>query len=115
LKTIVILLISLSTYCEIIAPIVFLAYLHGFDYSYYFLCKAFDNTKYVVLVTLQVLGTVGHPVKHTEIKVVDMETGEVLPDGSKGVVKVRGPQVMKGYYKVQFSQFTDTIKLLTIN
>ncbi|XP_052150648.1 probable acyl-activating enzyme 16, chloroplastic [Oryza glaberrima] len=46
-----------------------------------------------------VLGTVGHPVKHTEIKVVDMETGEVLPDGSKGVVKVRGPQVMKGYYK----------------
>uniref|UniRef100_A0A0D3FRB2 4-coumarate--CoA ligase n=1 Tax=Oryza barthii TaxID=65489 RepID=A0A0D3FRB2_9ORYZ len=47
----------------------------------------------------KVLGTVGHPVKHTEIKVVDMETGEVLPDGSKGVVKVRGPQVMKGYYK----------------
>uniref|UniRef100_A0A0E0KLI2 4-coumarate--CoA ligase n=1 Tax=Oryza punctata TaxID=4537 RepID=A0A0E0KLI2_ORYPU len=46
-----------------------------------------------------VLGTVGHPVKHTEIKVVDIETNEVLPDGSKGVVKVRGPQVMKGYYK----------------
>ncbi|XP_006665086.2 probable acyl-activating enzyme 16, chloroplastic isoform X2 [Oryza brachyantha] len=46
-----------------------------------------------------VLGTVGHPVKHTEIKIVDIETGEVIPDGSKGVVKVRGPQVMKGYYK----------------
>uniref|UniRef100_A0A0D9W1B6 4-coumarate--CoA ligase n=1 Tax=Leersia perrieri TaxID=77586 RepID=A0A0D9W1B6_9ORYZ len=46
-----------------------------------------------------VLGTVGHPVKHTEIKVVDIETDEVLPDGSKGVVKIRGPQVMKGYYK----------------
>uniref|UniRef100_A0A1D1YU48 4-coumarate--CoA ligase n=1 Tax=Anthurium amnicola TaxID=1678845 RepID=A0A1D1YU48_9ARAE len=46
-----------------------------------------------------VLGTVGHPIKHTEIKVVDSETGRVLPDGSKGIIKVRGPQVMKGYYK----------------
>lgn len=46
-----------------------------------------------------VLGTVGHPVKHTEIKVVDIETGEALPDGSKGIVKIKGPPVMKGYYK----------------
>ncbi|RLN43329.1 putative acyl-activating enzyme 16, chloroplastic [Panicum miliaceum] len=46
-----------------------------------------------------VLGTVGPPVKHTEIKVFDIETGDVLPDGSKGIVKIKGPQVMKGYYK----------------
>ncbi|KAL6638689.1 hypothetical protein ACP70R_023800 [Stipagrostis hirtigluma subsp. patula] len=46
-----------------------------------------------------VLGTIGHPVKHTEIKVVDIETGEVMPDGSKGLLKIKGPQVMKGYYK----------------
>lgn len=46
-----------------------------------------------------VIGTVGHPVNHTEITVVDIETGEVLPDGSKGIVKIKGPQVMKGYYK----------------
>ncbi|XP_073013534.1 long-chain-fatty-acid--[acyl-carrier-protein] ligase AEE15, chloroplastic-like isoform X2 [Typha latifolia] len=46
-----------------------------------------------------VLGTVGHPLKYTEIKVVDVETGAVLPDGSKGIVKIKGPQVMKGYYK----------------
>ncbi|XBH74674.1 hypothetical protein VPH35_101577 [Triticum aestivum] len=46
-----------------------------------------------------VLGTVGHPIKHTEIKIVDIETGEVLPDGSKGIVKIKGPPVMKGYYK----------------
>lgn len=46
-----------------------------------------------------VLGTVGHPLKHTEIKVVDSETGETLPAGSTGIVKARGPQVMKGYYK----------------
>ncbi|XP_021748986.1 probable acyl-activating enzyme 16, chloroplastic [Chenopodium quinoa] len=46
-----------------------------------------------------VLGSVGHPLKHTEIKVVDANTNEVLSPGSKGIVKVRGPQVMKGYFK----------------
>ncbi|KAL6970932.1 Long-chain-fatty-acid--[acyl-carrier-protein] ligase AEE15, chloroplastic, variant 2 [Sarracenia purpurea var. burkii] len=46
-----------------------------------------------------VLGSVGHPMRHTEIRVVDYDSGEVLPPGSKGIVKVKGPQVMKGYYK----------------
>ncbi|KAF3456654.1 hypothetical protein FNV43_RR01308 [Rhamnella rubrinervis] len=49
--------------------------------------------------TCNVLGSVGHPIRHTEFKVVDIETGEVLPPGSKGIVKARGPQVMKGYFK----------------
>ncbi|KZV25388.1 putative acyl-activating enzyme 16, chloroplastic [Dorcoceras hygrometricum] len=46
-----------------------------------------------------VLGSIGHPIRQTELKVVDAETDVVRPCGSKGVVKVRGPQVMKGYYK----------------
>lgn len=46
-----------------------------------------------------VLGSIGLPIRHTEFKIVDAETGEALPHGSKGIVKVRGPQVMKGYYK----------------
>ncbi|KAI4344915.1 hypothetical protein L6164_012095 [Bauhinia variegata] len=46
-----------------------------------------------------VIGSIGHPIRHTEFKVVDSETNEVLPPGSKGILKVRGPQVMKGYYK----------------
>ncbi|KVI00372.1 probable acyl-activating enzyme 16, chloroplastic [Cynara cardunculus var. scolymus] len=46
-----------------------------------------------------VLGSVGHPIRHTEIKVVHDETGEDLPPGSKGIVKARGPQIMQGYYK----------------
>ncbi|GAU39505.1 hypothetical protein TSUD_68690 [Trifolium subterraneum] len=46
-----------------------------------------------------VIGSVGHPVQHTEFKVVDPETDEVLPPGSKGILKVRGPPVMKGYFK----------------
>jgi acyl-CoA synthetase (AMP-forming)/AMP-acid ligase II len=49
---------------------------------------------------LKVLGSVGHPIRHTEFKIVDAETGKSLPYGSKGIVRVRGPQVMKGYYKV---------------
>lgn len=46
-----------------------------------------------------ILGSVGHPARHTEIKVVDADTNEVLPPGSKGIIKARGPQVMRGYYK----------------
>ncbi|XP_012571843.1 probable acyl-activating enzyme 16, chloroplastic isoform X2 [Cicer arietinum] len=46
-----------------------------------------------------VIGSVGYPIKHTEFKVVDSETGEILPPGSKGILKVRGPPLMKGYYK----------------
>ncbi|KAJ4831077.1 putative acyl-activating enzyme 16, chloroplastic [Turnera subulata] len=48
---------------------------------------------------LNVLGSIGLPIPYTEFKIVDAETDEVLPPGSKGLVKVRGPQVMKGYYK----------------
>ena len=36
----------------------------------------------------------------TEIKVVDPDSGNVVPPGIKGSIKVRGRQVMKGYYKV---------------
>lgn len=56
--------------------------------------------KLAILYYLKVLGSIGHPLRHTEIKVFDAETDEVVPNGSKGIVKVRGPQVMKGYYKV---------------
>ncbi|CAN1228341.1 Probable acyl-activating enzyme 16, chloroplastic [Linum grandiflorum] len=49
-----------------------------------------------------VLGSIGHPIRHTEFKIVDAETDETLPPGTKGIVKVKGPQVMKGYYKVGF-------------
>ncbi|XP_071719825.1 probable acyl-activating enzyme 16, chloroplastic [Rutidosis leptorrhynchoides] len=46
-----------------------------------------------------VLGSVGRPIPYTEIKVVNEETGEDLPPSSKGIIIVKGPQVMKGYYK----------------
>jgi long-chain acyl-CoA synthetase len=45
-----------------------------------------------------VMGTVGPAISGTELKIVD-ELGETLPYGSKGLIMVRGPQVMRGYYK----------------
>lgn len=49
--------------------------------------------------TCNVLGSIGRPIRHVEVKVVNSETDEVLPPGSKGTVKARGPLIMKGYYK----------------
>jgi long-chain acyl-CoA synthetase len=45
-----------------------------------------------------VMGTVGPPLRGTEVKIVD-ELEEPLSYGRKGVIMVRGPQVMIGYYK----------------
>jgi len=43
------------------------------------------------------VGTVGRPLVHTEIKVID-EEGNALPSGEVGELCVRGPQVMQGYW-----------------
>jgi long-chain acyl-CoA synthetase len=45
-----------------------------------------------------VQGTVGPIHKGTEIRIIG-EQGEILAAGKKGVIQVRGPQVMMGYYK----------------
>ncbi|CAG5134861.1 unnamed protein product, partial [Candidula unifasciata] len=47
------------------------------------------------------LGSIGHLVSNTEGKIVDIETNRVLGPEEKGEYCVRGPQVMKGYYKNQ--------------
>ncbi|MES0488598.1 MAG: AMP-binding protein [Leptospirales bacterium] len=55
--------------------------------------RTFDNL---------VVGTIGPPVPETEIKFLDLETKEQIYPGKKGVkgeLWVKGPQVMKGYYK----------------
>ncbi|MDP3178248.1 MAG: long-chain fatty acid--CoA ligase [Spirochaetaceae bacterium] len=44
------------------------------------------------------LGTVGPALRGTDIKIVD-ELGEKVHAGSKGLILVRGPTIMLGYYK----------------
>ncbi|MFX1517461.1 MAG: AMP-binding protein [Promethearchaeota archaeon] len=41
---------------------------------------------------------VGIPVADTEVKLVNLETGEDVPFGEPGEIWIRGPQVMKGYW-----------------
>ena len=41
----------------------------------------------------------GPPMPATEIQIVDPETRQPLPTGERGLVMVRGPQVMQGYYQ----------------
>jgi long-chain acyl-CoA synthetase len=45
-------------------------------------------------------GTIGIPICDTDIKVVDLETGDnELPIGEVGELCISGPQVMKGYWQ----------------
>jgi long-chain acyl-CoA synthetase len=44
------------------------------------------------------IGTVGQPVPSTEVKAVD-EQGNDVGFGEKGELWIRGPQVMKGYWR----------------
>lgn len=43
-------------------------------------------------------GTVGRPVPGVSARITDLETGETLGAGQSGMLWVRGPNVMKGYY-----------------
>jgi long-chain acyl-CoA synthetase len=45
------------------------------------------------------IGTSGQPIPGTEVKIVDPETRQALPVGERGLVLLKGPQVMQGYYQ----------------
>ena len=47
---------------------------------------------------LKKVGSVGIPMIDTDVKLVDPETGEVVPLGEAGEILVRGPQVLGGGY-----------------
>jgi acyl-[acyl-carrier-protein]-phospholipid O-acyltransferase/long-chain-fatty-acid--[acyl-carrier-protein] ligase len=44
-------------------------------------------------------GTVGHPIPGVAVKIVDPDTGENLPLGADGLLLVKGPNVMQGYWR----------------
>jgi long-chain acyl-CoA synthetase len=43
-------------------------------------------------------GSIGTPIENVEMKVVD-ETGREIPDGEPGEILIKGPNVMKGYFR----------------
>ena len=43
--------------------------------------------------------TVGRPLPHTEVKIVDPDSGELAPRGTPGELCTRGYLVMSGYYR----------------
>ncbi|MEX2111942.1 MAG: AMP-binding protein [Pirellulales bacterium] len=51
-------------------------------------------------VEYQRVGTVGRPVIGVSAKIVDVDTGEDLGIDEPGMLLIRGPNVMKGYYKM---------------
>jgi long-chain acyl-CoA synthetase len=58
-------------------------------------CNPVDKTMKLVKV-----GSIGLPIADTEAKIVNLETGgKTLDSGEIGELAVRGPQVMKGYWK----------------
>lgn len=44
-------------------------------------------------------GSSGQPIPGTQVKIVDPETRQPLAAGKRGLVLLKGPQVMQGYYK----------------
>ncbi|MDQ3729829.1 MAG: 4-coumarate--CoA ligase family protein [Actinomycetota bacterium] len=42
-------------------------------------------------------GSIGKELEDTECRIVDVESGEDAPDGERGELWIRGPQVMAGY------------------
>ncbi|MHB8169052.1 MAG: long-chain-fatty-acid--CoA ligase [Thermoleophilia bacterium] len=44
-------------------------------------------------------GSIGLPVPDTEARIVDPDSGLPVPSGAVGELAVRGPQVMKGYWR----------------
>ncbi len=43
--------------------------------------------------------TSGQPMPATEIRIVDLDTRQTLPTGERGLILIRGPQIMQGYYR----------------
>jgi long-chain acyl-CoA synthetase len=55
-------------------------------------------SKITGFISSEKFGSIGVPMPDTEVKIVDLETGEQAAPGKEGELWVRGPQIMKGYW-----------------
>ncbi|MDR1922821.1 MAG: AMP-binding protein [Planctomycetaceae bacterium] len=44
-------------------------------------------------------GTIGRPFFNLQARITDPQSGELLPNDVQGMLQIKGPTVMKGYYK----------------
>ena len=61
------------------------------------LTEAGANNSVNPLEGLKKVGSIGLPMKGTEMRIVD-DDGNVLPPGQQGEIVIRGPMLMKGYW-----------------
>lgn len=65
----------------------------------YGLTEASPVTHSNPLYGLRKVGSIGLPLPNTDAKIVDLMSGADLPPGQIGELVVRGPQVMRGYWR----------------
>jgi long-chain acyl-CoA synthetase len=71
-----------------------------------YMCEVYGSTETAPVATVTPWGgtikpgTVGIPVPDTDVKIVAVDDHTVeMPTGESGEIAVKGPQIMKGYYK----------------
>ena len=55
-------------------------------------------SKITGFISSEKFGSIGVPMPDTEVKIVDLDTGDEAAPGKEGELWVRGPQIMKGYW-----------------
>ncbi len=76
-----------------------------FDIAGIFVCEGYGLTETAPVLSARnpnarIMSTVGETMPEAELKIVDKDNlSRELPNGETGVVLVKGPMVMKGYYK----------------
>lgn len=78
----------------------------------YGLTEASPSTHANPLYGTRKVGFIGVPLPNTDADIVDLRTGDVLPPGQIGELRVRGPQVMRGYWDEAGDQSSDDESVL---
>ena len=77
------------------------------------LIEGYGLTETSPVIAVRIIGskalyTVGPSIDGVQIRIIDAETGKEKPHGEDGIIYVKGPNVMKGYYR----SFEETRKIL---